>query len=119
MIKTNAPVMQRLHQEGEIEVSDERRQTLARKGQVLYGKYCGTGGRGICAESFAEYHVWRGEYAVARDFLIFLAAQVDTLRQTSPATAETQARLAMTERLIARIQVLLGEEALAEIALDR
>ena len=110
MIKTDALVMQELYQADEIEVTAERRQALAHKGEVLYGKYCGTGGRGICAESFAEYHVWRGEYAVARDFLVFLAAQLDTLHQTSAATFEMQEQLVMTERLITRIQALLGEE---------
>lgn len=118
MIKTDALVMQELYQANEIEVSAERRRILARKGEVLYGKYCGTGGRGICAESFAEYHVWRGEYAVARDFLVFLAVQLDTLHQTSPSTDEIQAQLAMTERLIARIQALLGEEKEQTVAFD-
>ena len=34
-------------------LAPERRAMLANKGRRLYGKYCGTRGRGICAESFA------------------------------------------------------------------
>jgi len=109
MIKTEASFTQLIRQDNEVEITAERRESLARKGQVLYGKYCGTGGRGICAESFAEYHIWRGEYIVARDFLIFLSGQVATLNQTSPKTADAQELLAMTYKLINRIETLLGE----------
>ena|ERR1700694_368527 len=110
MIKKDAAVMQDLFQAEEIAVTDERRTALARKGQALYGKYCGMDGRGICAESFAEYHVWRGEYTVARDFLVFLSAQLETLQQTASTDPEAAAQLEMTEALISRIRALLGEE---------
>ena len=39
------------------ELSPERRALLARKGEILYGKFCGTRGQGICAESFAVYQL--------------------------------------------------------------
>jgi len=41
------------------DMGPERRASLADKGRRLYGKFCGTGGRGICAESFAVYHISR------------------------------------------------------------
>jgi hypothetical protein len=108
MIKPDAPIMQTIHQDEEVEVPPERRAFLAIKGQRLYGKYCGTNGRGICAESFAEYHIWRGELIVARDLLAYLNAQIACLRQ-SALTTELEAQLHMTEGLIERIAALLGE----------
>lgn len=57
------------------ELSPERRAMLADKGRVLYGKYCKRGGRGICAESFACYHIGRGEQVVAADLLEYLATR--------------------------------------------
>ena len=45
----------------QVGLSPEVRARLAQKGRILYGKFCGTGGRGICAESFALHHIWRGE----------------------------------------------------------
>ncbi len=110
MIKKDAPVLQSLYSDFEVEVPPDRRAMLAIKGQRLYGKYCGTKGHGICAESFAEYHIWRGELVVARDFLIFLDTQLECLRRTSPCTPQLQQQFAMTERLIERIQSLLGDE---------
>jgi hypothetical protein len=109
MIKTDTPIMQTLYQEDEVEVSSERRASLAYKGQRLYGKYCGTKGRGICAESFAEYHIWRGEYAVVRDFLVFLDGQLDQLHQSASTSPAISAQLEMTERLVGRIRYHLGE----------
>ena len=35
------------------ELAPDRRAALADTGRRLYGKFCGTGGRGIRAESFA------------------------------------------------------------------
>ena len=105
MIKTESEHLQDIFHSEEIEISDERREQLARKGQALYGKYCGTKGRGICAESFVEYHMWRGEFAVARDFLEFLRIQLEILRQ-SPAEGN---QLPITEQLVSRIEALLGE----------
>ena len=80
MIKSDTPVMQEVFQFSEVNVSPERRAFLAQKGRLLYGKYCGTHGRGICSESFAEYHIWRGELVVVRDFLAFLKIQIESLR---------------------------------------
>jgi hypothetical protein len=110
MIKSDAPIMQSVFQDEEVAVSPERRAILACKGQRLYDKYCGTKGRGICAESFAEYHIWRGEWVIARDFLVYLHVQVDLLRRSTSFAPALEAQLAMTERLIARISALLGEE---------
>jgi hypothetical protein len=109
MIKKDAPIMQALFEDEEIEVPPERREVLAEKGKRLYAKYCGTDGKGICAESFAEYHIWRGELAVARDLLEFLATQIDALRQEVSDSPDLDEQLHMTERLIQRIQALLGE----------
>ena len=111
LIKTEAPIMQEMFRDEEVPVPAARREALAHKGRALYGKYCGTGGRGICAESFAEYHLWRGEYAVVRDLLEFLVEQAEILRQTQPLDAEEQELLAMTERLIGRVQALVQPEA--------
>jgi hypothetical protein len=110
MIKTQAAVLQEAYSSAEVTVSDERRIALSRKGQILYGKYCGTQGAGICAESFAEYHTWRGELIVVRDFLAFLTAQVALLRQESQSNGLNSAQLLMTQRLISRIEALLGEQ---------
>ncbi len=107
MIKTDAPIMQSWYADAEVEISPERRAFLARKGQRLYGKYCDTKGRGICAESFAEYHVWRGELAVVRDFLDFLDTQLDMLRDTSDPAAMEQQRI--TEQLLQRIRAMVTE----------
>jgi hypothetical protein len=87
------------------ELTPERRDSLARKGRLLYGKYCGTGGRGICAESFALYHIWRGEGEVARDLLDFLEGRLVALRHHDP-----EGRLAMTEELAGRLRRHLEAE---------
>ncbi len=108
MIKPDAPIMQTIYQDEEVAVPPERRAFLAIKGQRLYGKYCGTKGRGICAESFAEYHIWRGELIIVRDFLAYLNLQIACLHQTVP-TPEIEAQLRMTAGLIGRISALLGE----------
>lgn len=110
MIKSDAPIMQTIYQDEEVEVPPERRQFLASKGRTLYSKYCGTKGDGICAISFTEYHVWRGEYSVVRDFLVYLAAQLATLRQCDD--VQTQHQITITETLVGRIEALLGEAVL-------
>jgi hypothetical protein len=107
MIKKNASIMQDSYRSSEVSVSTERRAFLARKGQLLYGKYCGTDGHGICAESFAEYHIWRGEFVVACDFLAFLAVQAETLRASAKSDSRIADRLRITGQLIERIEVLL------------
>src|SRR5260370_42429323 len=83
-----------------------RRRMLADKGRRLYAKYCGTRGRGICAESFACYHIARGEAEVAEDLLAFLEPLVVSLEQADP-----DGRLVMTRRLVARIRGHLQEAA--------
>ena len=91
------------------ELTPERRARLAAKGRLLYFKFCGTAGRGVCAEGFALYHIWRGEAAVAADLLAFLDARVATLRAHDP-----DGRLDLTERLAARVRRRLREEAADE-----
>jgi hypothetical protein len=83
----------------DMELTDERRQLLARKGERLYSKFCGLNGEGICAESFAEYHALRGEFIVVTDFLEFLH---DALERESDA-----ARIRITQELICRVEALL------------
>ena len=82
-----------------LELTEERRNQLARKGQLLYGKYCGLHGKGICAESFAEYHVVRGEYVIVTDFLAFLHCVLKT--EVDPGNVQ------ITEQLIERIESML------------
>lgn len=89
----------------EVEVALERREKMALKGRRLYEKYCGLDGKGICAESFAEYHISLGELVIARDFLVYLHERLETLRsQNAPANLIT-----MIERLIRQIRGHLGE----------
>ena len=57
---------------------------LAEKGRILYRKSCGSSGKKTCAESFAIYHVRRGEADVARDLLAFLETEADVLRKGDP-----------------------------------
>jgi hypothetical protein len=109
MIKTNAPIMQSLYQPDEVPVAKERRAFLAQKGKILYSKYCGTQGHGICSESFAEYHIWRGEYVVARDFLVYLESELISLREEAQADSQAAFQLIITQGLVERIQSLLGE----------
>ena len=86
-------------------VSSSDRARLALKGKILYGKYCGTGGQGICAESFALYHLWQGNAEVAIDLLSFLETEIESLKQSDPA-----GRLPMTEQLAARLRGHLENE---------
>ena len=89
-----------------IRVPTDRRAMLAEKGRTLYGKYCGTGGRGICAESFAVYHLGRGESFVAADLLAYLECRAAELRDADP-----EARQAMTAGVIARLRAHLAAQA--------
>jgi hypothetical protein len=109
MIKADAPIMRAIYQDFEVEISPDRRRFLAHKGRLLYAKYCGTKGSGICAESFAEYHIWRGEWVVVRDFLAYLDEQVKSLHSHISTTPEIDAQLQITDRLIERISHMLGE----------
>ena len=85
------------------ELSPRERDRLARKGELLYGKSCGTGGRGACAESFAVHQLRLGRVEVARDLLRFLDGRIDSLRSADPAGL-----LPETEALAARIRKHLG-----------
>jgi hypothetical protein len=75
------------------------RARLARKGEILYGKSCGPGGRGDCAESFAVHQMRLGHLQVVRDLLEFLDARIAALRSADPA-----GQLAATEALATRIR---------------
>ena len=86
-------------------LAPERRAMLAEKGRRLYGKYCGTRGRGVCAESFAVYHLGRGEAVAAADLLAYL--------ETQAAAAGLDA---MTHALIARLRHHLAAAAIADPA---
>lgn len=88
----------------EHELTPHRRQVLADKARRLYGKYCGTRGRGICTESFAVYHIGKGEVVVAEDLLAYLESQVEALRQHDP-----EQRLEMTLQLVERVRRHLAE----------
>ena len=87
------------------ELSPEARSRLAQKGRILYAKSCGTGGKGICAESFALHHIRRGEGEVARDLLAFLETEVTALRDHDP-----DGRLPLAVELAARIRCNLEAE---------
>ncbi len=87
-------------------LSAERRGLLARKGQLLYGKSCGTGRRGNCAESFALYQLRLGHVEVVRDLIEFLDGRLDALRADDP-----EGKLPMTESLAEAIRRHLEDEA--------
>jgi hypothetical protein len=87
------------------ELSPEARARLALKGRILYGKSCGTDGKGICAESFALHHIGRGEGEVARDLLAFLETEVVALRDHDP-----DGRPPLAAELAARIRRHLEAE---------
>jgi hypothetical protein len=88
------------------ELSPERRALLARKGQVLYGKSCGTPGRGACALSFALHQLRLGHLDVVRDLLQFLESQLGMLRVHDP-----DLLMPMTEALVTRIRGELENES--------
>ena len=81
------------------ELSPERRALLARKGQILYRKQCGTGGATTCALSFALHQARLGNLVVVHDLLGFLDERIDTLRLHDP-----EGLLLMTEALAAQIR---------------
>jgi hypothetical protein len=82
-----------------LDLSPEERARLARKGEILYSKSCGSGGRGTCAESFAVHHLRQGRIDVVRDLLRFLEGRIVALRSADP-----DGRLPATEVLAARIR---------------
>lgn len=81
------------------DLSPEERSRLARKGEILYGKSCGPGGPGDCAESFAVHQLRLGRLEVVDDLLRFLDDRIDALRSADP-----DGRLPATEALAARIR---------------
>jgi hypothetical protein len=83
----------------EATIPPDGRVRLIVKGHILYGKYCGRGGLGICAEQFALHHIRLGEPTVARDLLDYLVERIEVLRLDDP-----DGRLSMTEALAARIR---------------
>ena len=78
-------------------LSPERRAQLSRKGQILYGKFCGE--RGTCAEGFALHQLRLGNIVVVEDLLRFLEDQLVALGADDP-----DGLLPMTEALAARIR---------------
>lgn len=93
----------------DLELTPQRRALLAHKGKLLYGKYCGTRGRGICAESFAIYQLQQGNRSVVVDFLGYVQEQLSKLQSSDPA-----GQLLMTRELIRRLEQHL-EDGLEEI----
>jgi hypothetical protein len=85
------------------ELSTEQRARLARKGQILYGKSCGKGETGSCAESFVAHQLRLGRVEVARDLLRFLDDRIAALRGEDP-----DGLLPATEALAARIRRTLA-----------
>jgi hypothetical protein len=81
-------------------LTPERRARLARKGEILYAKSCGT--NGDCAEGFATYQMRIGNHEVVRDFLGFLERRLATLGRDDPEGLRER-----TEALIARVRGLL------------
>jgi hypothetical protein len=77
----------------------ERRARLARKGEILYAKSCGSKGRGGCAEGFAVHQLRVGNVEVVRDFLRFLEGRLALLERDDPEGVK-----GMTEGLIDRIR---------------
>jgi hypothetical protein len=80
-------------------LTPERRARLAEKGRILFRKCCGVSGQKTCAESFAVYHIVRGEVNVARDLLTFLETEAESLRLADP-----DGRLGTTKEIAARIR---------------
>jgi hypothetical protein len=79
------------------ELSPEHRTRLARKGQILYDKFCGEGG--TCAEQFALHQLRLGNREVVEDLLRFLEGRIAALRTHDP-----EGLLPMTESLAERIR---------------
>ena len=89
----------------DIKLTPEQRARLAEKGRILYRKSCGSRGERSCAESFAVYHMSRGEADVARDLLAFLETEAHALQLGDP-----EGRLGPTQELAARIRRRLESE---------
>lgn len=80
-------------------LTPDRRARLARKGEILYAKSCGTGGRGGCIEGFVTHQLRIGNEEVADDLLRFLEGRLADLERDDP-----EGLRGMTEGLIARIR---------------
>jgi hypothetical protein len=87
-------------------LSPDERARLARKGEILYAKSCGAGGRGTCAESFASHQLRLGRVEVVRDLLRFLEGRIAALRRSDP-----DGLLPATQALAARILRRLDHDA--------
>ncbi|WZO98705.1 hypothetical protein EP7_000293 [Isosphaeraceae bacterium EP7] len=87
---------------GDLDPAEQAR--LALKGRVLYGKFCGEGGQGTCAEGFARHQIQQGRPQVARDLLTYLDARLLALRDHDPDHSR-----AITEHLAARIRQHLAD----------
>ena len=79
--------------------SAQRRARLAEKGRILYAKACGMKGKKTCVESFASYHIGRGDAEIVRDLLAFLETRSEALRSSDP-----DGQLARTDELAERIR---------------
>jgi hypothetical protein len=89
-----------------LELSPGERARLARKGEALYAKSCGPGGRGDCAESFAVHQLGLGHIEAVHDLLRFLDDRINSLRSADP-----DGRLPATEALAARIRRHLADHS--------
>ena len=91
---------------GCVDLTSERRARLARKGEVLYAKSCGRGGRGGCVEGFATHQLRLGNEQVVRDLLRFLEGRLALLGGDDPEGLKER-----TGDLIGRVRGLLGDDA--------
>src|SRR5256885_2375534 len=80
-------------------IDAEWRALLARKGEVLYAKSCGTEGRGGCVEGFAIHQLRIGNEEVVRDFLRFLEGRLVLLESDDP-----EGLRGITEDVVGRIR---------------
>lgn len=84
----------------------ERRERLARKGEILYAKSCGAKGRGGCVEGFVVHQIRVGNDEAARDLLGFLEGRLAAL-----ARDDSEGLREGTAGLIARVRGLLEGQA--------
>jgi hypothetical protein len=88
------------------ELSPQRRAALARKGQILYVKSCGTRGGASCCESFAVHQLRLGNVVVVQELLQFLESELGRLRSHDPGGL-----IPRTEALVLRLRGHLQNEA--------
>ena len=92
------------------ELSPERRAALARKGQILYVKSCGTRGGPSCVESFALHQLRLGNLNVAQDLLQFLDGQLELLRVRDPYGLMPMTEALATKKIQGRLDSTLRPE---------